>query len=81
MQEWLLISSADDIFRCFSYTAIDSHEFQCVTAALKIRLSKDAEIQSRRLVWFTVGIFILTAGLFTLTVALVFLTQKLTAHP
>ena len=71
-QDMLLSASADDIFRYFAYCAIDSHQFQCADAALKIRLSKDAEIQSKRMVYFTVGIFFLTAALVALTIVLVF---------
>ena len=79
--EWLANASADEIFGYFEYQQMDSHRWKCATFALKIRLSKDAEIQSKRLVYFTVGIFVLTAAIFGLTVALVILTQKLAAHP
>jgi len=54
---------------------------ECAAFALKIRLSKDAEIQSKRMVYFTIGIFVLTGALVLLTVALVVLTLKLASHP
>ena len=79
--DWLATGTADEIFSYFQYLHMDTHQWKCATFALKIRLSKDAEVQSKRLVYFTVGIFILTAAIFALTVALVVLTHKLAAHP
>lgn len=79
--DWLADATAEEIFGYFTYLYMDSHQWKCAKFALKIRLSKDAEVQSKRLVYFTVGIFILTLALFALTVALVALTQKLAAHP
>lgn len=79
--DWLLSANTDEIFGYFAYLYMDSHQWKCASFALKIRLSKDAEVQSKRLVYFTVGIFVLTAGLVALTVALVLLTIKLATHP
>ena len=79
--EWLATATADEVFSYFAYLHMETHQWKCAAFALKIRLSKDAEIQSKRVVWFTVGIFLLTIGLFGLTAALVFLTQKLVSHP
>jgi hypothetical protein len=70
--DWLASASADEIFGYFAYLSMESHQWKCASFALKIRLSKDAEVQSKRMVWFTVGIFFLTAALVALTIVLVF---------
>jgi len=79
--DWLATATADEIFGYFAYLSMECHQWKCANFALKIRLSKDAEVLSRRTVWLTVFIFILTAALVFLTVKLVALTQILTAHP
>jgi len=70
--DWLASASADEIFGYFAYLSMDTHQWKCASFALQIRLSKDAEIQSKRLGNFTVGIFFLTAALVALTIVLVF---------
>jgi hypothetical protein len=79
--DWLASARADEIFGYFAYVGKESHQWECAAFALKIRLSKDAEIQSKRMVYFTIGIFVLTGALVLLTVALVVLTLKLASHP
>ena len=70
--DWLASATADEIFGYFAYLHMDTHQWKCASFALQIRLSKDAEIQSKRLVYFTVGIFFLTAALVALTIVLIF---------
>ena len=79
-QDWLLSATTDEICGFFTYTAAESHTFQFARAALEIRLSKDAEIHTRRIVWLTRFVAILTAVLVALTVTLVVLTYKLAQH-
>ena len=80
-QEWLLGATTDEICDFFTYNSVDSHVFQFARAALEIRLSKDAEIYTRRIVRLTWFLAFLTFVLVALTVGLLILTYILTKHP
>ncbi|MGA2801209.1 MAG: hypothetical protein ABSE97_02385 [Verrucomicrobiota bacterium] len=80
-QDWLLSATTDEICGFFTYSDPRNHTYQFARAALEIRLSKDAEIHTRRIVWLTRFVAILTVVLVALTGVLVVLTYKLAQHP
>ena len=78
VKAFLLAASAREIqafIHCLDMQRRDYYR-EMARAALDIRLAEDAEITTRRIVWLTVGLLILTVALFAVEVRAVFFPQN-----
>lgn len=69
-QEWLMSAPSEEICEFISYYSPETHAFQFARAALDVRLSKDADIHSRRIVHLTWVLVVLTGAILFYTVVL-----------
>jgi hypothetical protein len=83
VKEFFLAASARELQEFIhlkpAYTTLMT--FNRARVALDIRLAEDVDISTKRIVWLTRFVAILTVVLVVLTAVLVFLTFKLAHHP